>query len=60
MDLNEILSPYTPAVQQLVINTCELVRSAIPEAIEQIDPADHLIAYGYDLTYKGLICAVIP
>jgi hypothetical protein len=30
----------------------------MPDAIEQLDPPAHLIGYGLDRTYKGLLCGI--
>jgi hypothetical protein len=57
-ELEQFLAPYTPAVQVLALKLRALIRAVMPEAIEQLDPPAHLIGYGFDRTYKGLICGV--
>ena len=57
-ELEQFLAPYTPAVQVLALKLRALIREVMPEAIEQLDPPAHLIGYGLDRTYKGLICGI--
>ena len=57
-ELEQFLAPYTPAVQVLALKLRALIRAVMPEAIEQLDPPAHLIGYGLDRTYKGLICGI--
>ena len=56
--LEQFLAPYTPAVQALALKLRALIREVMPEAIEQLDVPAHLIGYGLDRTYKGLICGI--
>lgn len=35
-----------------------IILSVMPETIEMLDPSIHMIAYGTDRTYKGLICSI--
>ena len=63
MDESEVrifLTSYTPPVQALVLNARLLVLALVPEAIEQLDSAAHLLAYGFDRTYKDTICVIMP
>jgi hypothetical protein len=57
-ELEEFLAPYTPVVQELALKLRALIHAVMPEAIEQLDPPAHLIGYGLDRTYKGLICGI--
>lgn len=57
-DLDDFLAPYTPAVQDLARRARELVLAVMPDAIEQFDPSARLIGYGFDRTYRGLICGI--
>jgi hypothetical protein len=57
-ELEEFLAPYTPVVQELALKLRALIHVVMPEAIEQLDPPAHLIGYGLDRTYKGLICGI--
>lgn len=52
------LLPYVPAVQGLARRARELILSVMPDAIEQFDQPARLIAYGFDRTYKGLVCGI--
>ena len=36
----------------------ELVLAIMPDAIEQFDAPARLIAYGFDRTYRGLVCGI--
>ena len=58
--LKQFLSGYSPAVRELALAARALVMDAIPEAIEQVDAPSKIIGYGYDRTYKGLVCAIAP
>ena len=57
-ELEPFLAPYSPAIQQLALKLWALIREVMPEAIEQFDAPAHLIGYGLDRTYKGLICGI--
>jgi hypothetical protein len=57
-ELEQFLTPYTPVVQELALKLRALIREVMPEVIEQFDPPAHLIGYGLDRTYKGLICGI--
>ena len=57
-ELEPFLASYSPVIQQLALKLRALIRAVMPEAIEQLDPPAHLIGYGLDRTYKGLICGI--
>src|SRR5438552_12353474 len=57
-ELGQFRPHYSPMVQALVLKLRALIREVMPEAIEQLDPPAHLIGYGLDRTYKGLICGI--
>src|SRR5581483_9057562 len=57
-ELEQFLTPYSPIVQALALKLRALIREIMPETIEQLDPSAHLIGYGLDRTYKGLICGI--
>jgi hypothetical protein len=57
-ELGQFLAPYNPVVQDLASALRGLIRAVMPQAIEQLDPPAHLIGYGVDRTYKGLICGI--
>jgi len=57
-ELEPFLAPYSPMVQALTLKLRALIREVMPDTIEQLDPSAHLIGYGLDRTYKGLICGI--
>ena len=57
-ELEPFLAPYHPEVRALALKLRALIREVMPDAIEQLDPPAHLIGYGLDRTYKGLICGI--
>jgi hypothetical protein len=57
-ELEQFLTPYSLMVQALALKLRGLIREVMPDAIEQLDPPAHLIGYGLDRTYKGLICGI--
>jgi hypothetical protein len=57
-ELEPFLAPYSPVIQQLALKLRALIREVMPGAIEQLDAPAHLIGYGLDRTYKGLICGI--
>ena len=56
--LEQFLAPYDPVIQELTLKLRTLIRTVMPEAIEQLDVPAHLIGYGVNRTYKGLICGI--
>ena len=58
LELDAFLAPYTPAVQDLARRARELILTVMPDTIEQFDPSARLIAYGFDRTYRGLVCGI--
>src|SRR5215207_1837101 len=54
--VDEFLAAY-PADLQAIAQRA-LILSVIPDAIEQVDTSAKLLGYGYDCTYKGLICGI--
>src|SRR5436309_1187211 len=57
-ELEPFLTPYSPMVQVLALKLRVLIREVMPATIEQLDAPAHLIGYGLDRTYKGLICGI--
>lgn len=57
-ELEQFLTPYSPLVQALALKLRVLIREVMPDTIEQLDPPAHLIGYGLDRSYKGLICGI--
>jgi hypothetical protein len=60
MTVAELLALYTPDVRDLALKTRALILEVMPDTLEQVDDSAQLIAYGYDRTYTGLICGIIP
>ncbi len=58
--VNDFLAAYSDDVRQLALNLRTIVRDVLPDTVEQVDVSAKIIAYGYDRTYKGLICAIAP
>ncbi len=59
-DVDDFLSAYDPAVRKIALKARKVILALIPKVLEQVDPPSKIIAYGYDRTYKGLICAIAP
>jgi len=57
-ELEQFLTPYSPVIRHLALKLRALIREVMPDTIEQLDPPAHLIGYGVDRTYKGLICGI--
>jgi hypothetical protein len=57
-DIEQFLAHYAPGVCDLAWQLRAVIRAVMPEAVEQLDPPAHLIGYGIDRTYKGLICGI--
>jgi hypothetical protein len=49
MTVDELLAPYTQEVRAIAEKTRALVLEVLPGAVEQVDPADKLLAYGTGL-----------
>jgi hypothetical protein len=56
----EYLAGLDPNLLEIAVALRKMVRYEIPNAIEMVDSASHLIGYGFDKGYKGLICAIVP
>lgn len=59
-DIQVFLSAYPPSIISIVVLLRKIVRDVVPEAIEQIDYPAKMIAYGYQKTYKDMICVIMP
>ena len=57
-EVERFLAPYSPEIRDLALKVRALVLEVSPDAIEQLDPAANLIGYGFDRTYKGLVCGI--
>jgi len=58
--LDDFLAPYTPPVREMALKTRALVLSLFPDAVEQIDVPGKLLGYGWDTTYAGTVCVIMP
>ncbi len=58
--IDDFLAICSPAVRDLALQLCRLIRRVMPAAIEQVDLPSNYIGYGCDRTYTGIICAVTP
>jgi hypothetical protein len=58
--LDEFLATYPDEIRQLALTLRDLIHDEIPSMIEQVDTPSKIIAYGYDKTYKGSVCAIAP
>jgi hypothetical protein len=56
--VDEFLAAYPADVRAIAQRARALILSIIPDAIEQVDTSAKLLGYGYDRTYKGLICGI--
>jgi hypothetical protein len=55
----KVLEGCSPEVRQLALDAQALIRGAIPDATEEVDPAAKLLGFTFQPgTYKGLIVAV--
>ena len=59
-EIMAFLAGYTPPVQELTLKARALVLDLFPQAVEQIDLPARMLAYGFDRTYKGLVCVIMP
>jgi hypothetical protein len=57
---DDFMAVYSPEVRALAEKARRLILSVMPSAIEQVDPPSKIIAYGFDRTYAGLVCAIAP
>ncbi len=60
VEFDDFLGQYNPEVRQIAQKARLLILSVMPGAIEQVDPPSKIIAYGFDRTYAGLVCAIAP
>src|SRR5215207_5788028 len=58
--VDEFLESYTQPVRELALKTRALVLSVAPELVEQVDVPGKLLGYGWNTTYKGTVCVIMP
>ena len=56
----DFISSYNSHVRATALSARGLVVNLLPEVVEQFDAQSKLIAYGFDRTYKGTICFIMP
>ena len=63
-DLDTLLEPHSPEVRDLFRAAADLVRDVAPDAREQLDLPDRLLAFGFGppggIRMRDLIVALIP
>ena len=63
-ELATLLEPHTPAVREVFASARALARSVMPDATEQVDLPDRLLAFGFGppggVRARGLAVALIP
>jgi Domain of unknown function (DU1801) len=63
-DVEPLLDGRSPTVREVFGALRELVRTVMPDAAEQVDPPDRLLAFGFGppggVRMKGLAVALIP
>jgi hypothetical protein len=59
-EIQNFLDRYLPQVQAISLELRKLVFRVVPEAIEQLDLPARMLAYGFDRSYRGMICVVMP
>lgn len=58
--IDSFLADYPDNIRQLALKLRDLILKELPSMIEQVDAPSKIIAYGYDKTYKGSVCAIAP
>ena len=58
-DVDRLLGEHAPELQAIERALRTTIRSAFPEAIEQVDFANKLIAFGRSMKIRGLLFAII-
>ena len=58
--LDAFLAAYSREAREIALCLRTLVLDVFPNALEQIDPKSGIIAYGYDQTSEGQVCAIAP
>lgn len=58
--LDAFLANYPDEIHQLALKLRDLILKELPAMIEQVDAPSKIIGYGYNRTYKGLVCGIAP
>ena len=56
----EFLAGLDPVIREIAAKLLKLIQDELPNAIEMVDETAHLIGYGFDTGYRGLVCAIAP
>jgi hypothetical protein len=56
----ELLESHSPEVRDIALRARALVLSIYPDAMEQVDPPDHLVAYGHGLKMRAQLWYIAP
>jgi hypothetical protein len=59
-DFEKLLEPHTPAVAETARALRTLVAAAFPEAVEQVDFGNKLLAVGKTMAMRDLTFAIMP
>ncbi len=59
-EIGNFLTHYSPDVQEIALALREIILELAPEAIEQLDVSAKMLAYGFQRTYKDMICVIMP
>ena len=60
VDVDRLLAASSPQVTAIAGSLRWEVRAAVPDAQEQVDPADGLIAYGRGPRLRDMLFAIVP
>jgi hypothetical protein len=55
-----LLANYSPEVQDLARQVRRLVLEVMPEAVECVDPPDHLVTYGFGTRMNDIVFVLMP
>jgi hypothetical protein len=58
LTVEQLLAGYGEDVQALALRARALILDVFPAAVEMVDGPAHLIGYGTDRTYRGLVCGL--
>ena len=58
-DLDRLLSAYSPAVREIVLETRRWIAAAVPGLTETVDAKSRVVGYGFGTGYADLICTII-
>jgi hypothetical protein len=59
-DIDTFLAQYNRESREMALCLRTLILDVFPRGVEIIDPKSGIIAYGFNRTSKGLVCAIQP